>query len=64
MTTNFNSTNTNDKEDEAEAIDGEIDYLQEVGYHNEEEEEEEYEINLNNIISELINIEEEYSQNS
>ena len=69
VTTNFNSTNANNIEDEAEGNDGEIDYLQEVGYYNEEEEEEEeededYEINLNNIISELINMEEEYSQNS
>ena len=35
VTTNFNSTNANDIEDEVEAIDGEIDYLQEVGYYNE-----------------------------
>ena len=63
MTTNFDSTNANNIEDEAEGNDGEIDHLQEVGYYNEEEEEDEYyEINLNNIISELINMEEEYSQ--
>ena len=30
--TNFNSTNANDIEDEAEENDGEIDYLKEVGY--------------------------------
>ena len=62
VTTNFNSTNANDIEDEAKENDGEIDYLKEVGYYNEEEEDEDYETNLNNIISELINMEEEYSQ--
>ena len=38
VTTNFNSTNANDIEDEAEAIDSEVDYLQEVGYYGEEDE--------------------------
>ena len=36
VTTNFNSTNAYDIEDEAEAPDGVIDYLQEVGYYDEE----------------------------
>ena len=64
MTTNFNSTNAYDIEDEAEATDGDIYYLQEVGYHIEEEEDEASELNLNNILSDLIMMEEEYSQYS
>ena len=65
VTTNFHSTNANDIEDEAEAIDGEVDYLQEVGYYREEEEENEAPDNhLTTIISNLIDMEEEYSQNT
>ena len=41
VTTNFNSTNAYDIEDEAEAPDAVIDYLQEVGYYDEEKEEDE-----------------------
>ena len=63
VTTNFNSTNANKIEDEAEGNDGDIDYLQEVGYYNEEEDEK-FEINLNNISSDLTHMVEDYSQNS
>ena len=37
VTTNFNSTNAYDIEDEAKAIDGEVDYLQDIGYYEEED---------------------------
>ena len=40
VTTNFNSTNENDIEAETEAIDDEVDFLQEVGYYRKEEEDE------------------------
>ena len=62
VTTNFNSSNENNIEDEAEEnIDGEIDYLQEVGYYDEEEEEDEQwdESREGRILNELIDREEE-----
>ena len=61
MTTNFNSTNENDIEAETEVIDDEVDFLQEVGYYQEEEEDEPSDKQLTTAISTLIDME-EYSQ--
>ena len=62
VTTNFNSSNGNNIEDEAEEnIDGEIDFLEQVGYYDEEEEEDEQwdESREGRILNELIDLEEE-----
>ena len=61
VTTNFNSSNENNIEDEAEEnIDGEIDFLEQVGYYDEEEEDEQWdESREGRILNELIDLEEE-----
>ena len=60
VTTNFNSTNENNIEDEAEEnIDGEIDFLEQVGYYDEEEDEQWDESRESRILNELIDLEEE-----
>ena len=62
VTTNFNSSNENNIEDEAEEnIDDEVDYLQQVGYYDEEEDDDQWDENRESresrLLSDLIDLE-------
>ena len=61
VTTNFNSTNENNIEDEAEEnIDDEIDYLEQVGYYDEEEDDDQWDENHeSSVLTDLIDLEEQ-----
>ena len=64
VTTNFNSSNENNIEDEAEEnIDDEVDYLQQVGYYDEEEDDDQWDENRetreSRVLSDLIDLEEQ-----
>ena len=61
VTTNFNRTNENNIEDEAEEnIDNEVDYLQQVGYYDEEEDDDQWDENRESrILTDLIDLEED-----
>ena len=64
VTTNFNSSNENNIEDEAEEnIDDEVDYLEQVGYYDEEEDDDQWDENRESresrLLSDLIDLEEQ-----